>query len=161
MGLLIFPLMIVLIAVPGIPVSAGVLADFSRLQKAQNADVAVLDQTGIERIGRLMKATDTNVTLQFGSTTHTLERADVFSADRLRDSTKDGVVKGAIFGLLVGLIAMQGFDSSDQFPEAVVASMTVYGGVGYLLDRAHTSRAPLYRAPKLQPPTPVTVRLKF
>jgi hypothetical protein len=136
MGMLMLPTMILIIMFPGFT-PALALADFSRFAQAEG------DMFGAERIGRVIAASDTKVTLEFGSATRVFEHADVFKADRLSDGTRDGLIKGMLIGGLVGWVA--GSASSSRAGRTFVSAVSVYGGIGYLLDRANTNRAPLYR----------------
>ena len=46
-----------------------------------------------------------------------------------------------LIGTLVGWMAAMELGGAQGF----ASSVAVYGGIGYLLDRANTNRAPLYR----------------
>ncbi len=140
MDLLSLPLIILIIAFPD--ATPTQLADFSRFAKVQGEEVAVVDMFGAERLGRVVAATDTTVTLGLGAGTRTFERADVLRADRLRDSTRDGLIKGMAIGALVGWAASRELGATAG---GFAVSMSVYGGIGYLLDRSSSERAPLYR----------------
>ena len=140
MGFLTLPAIIVIIMLPGFT-PAGALADFGRFAAAQGEEVAVVDMFGAERLGRIVAATDTNVTMGFGAGTHTFERADVLKADRLRDGNADGLLKGVAVGALVGWIAAMELGTAHGF----AGSIAVYGSIGLLLDHASKNREPLYR----------------
>lgn len=140
MGFLTLPAIIVVILLPGFT-SADALADFGRFATAEGQEVAVVDMFGTERLGRIVAATDTNVTMGFGAGTHTFERADVLKADRLRDGNGDGLLKGAVIGALVGWLAAMDLGTARGFS----SSIAVYGGMGFLLDAANKNREPLYR----------------
>jgi hypothetical protein len=141
MGFLTLPLTILIIMFPG-STSAQALTDFSRFASAQGEEIAVVDMFGAERLGRVVAATETSVTVGFGAGTHTFDRADVLKADRLQDGTRDGVVKGMLIGALVGwAVANEVGTTAGGFAVGV----SVYGSIGYLLDRANTNRAALYR----------------
>lgn len=142
MGFLMLPTMILIIMFPGFTPTPA-LAEFSRFAQAQGEEVAVVDMFGAERIGRVIAASSTNVTLEFGSATRVFEHADVLKADRLRDGTRDGLIKGMLIGGLVGWVV--GWESPSRAGRTFVGAVSVYGGIGYLLDRANTNRAPLYR----------------
>lgn len=140
MGFLVLPAIIVIILAPDLT-PADKLADFSRFATAQGEEVAVVDMFGAERIGRVVAASEANVTLQFGGATRAFDRADVFKADRLRDGNGDGLVKGMLVGGLLGWIAAMELGAAHGF----AGSVAVYGGIGYLMDRANTNRTPIYR----------------
>jgi hypothetical protein len=140
MGFLTLPAVIVIIMLPGFT-SADTLADFGRFAAAEGDEVAVVDMFGAERLGRIVAATDTNVTMGFGAGTHTFARADVLKADRLRDSNLDGLLKGVAVGALVGWMAAMELGAAHGFS----GSIAVYGSIGLLLDNASKNREPLYR----------------
>lgn len=143
MGFLTLPAIIVIIMLPGFT-PAATLADFGRFAAAQGEEVAVVDMFGAERLGRIVAASDTSVTMGFGAGTHTFERADVLKADRLRDGNLDGLLKGVAVGALVGWIAAMELGAAQGF----AGSIAVYGSIGLLLDHASKNREPLYRLKK-------------
>jgi hypothetical protein len=140
MGFLTLPAIVIVIMLPGFT-SANALADFGRFAAAEGQEIAVVDMFGAERLGRLVAASDTSVTLGFGAGTHTFQRADVLKADRLRDSNVDGLLKGVAVGALVGWMAALDLGAARGFS----SSIAVYGSMGLLLDHANKNREPLYR----------------
>jgi hypothetical protein len=140
MGFLTLPAIIVIILLPGFT-SADALADFGRFAAAQGEEVAVVDMFGAERLGRIVAATDTSLTMGFGAGSHTFQRADVLKADRLRDSNVDGLLKGIAVGAIGGWLAAMDLGAARGF----AGSIAVYGGIGLLLDHVNTNREPLYR----------------
>ena len=141
MGYLFLPTLIFVIAFPGYT-PADKLADFRRFAAAQDEEVAVVDIFGAERIGRVVAASETSITLGLVSGTRTFDRGDVVKADRLRDGNGDGLMKGMLIGGMIGLFA----GPQSQSAGAFVGGVSVYAGIGYLLDRMSTNRAPLYRS---------------
>jgi len=162
MGFLVFPLLLVLTIapVPGPP--AHVLADFSRLSSAIDREVAIVGVDGTVREGIVTDVTADDVTLRFGSGAKTFPRADVMSAERMRDGRVDGAVKGAIFGAILGLLTMQAYESTGDRFGAWAGSTAIYGGIGYALDAAQSHREPLYRATAAAAPSAaVKLSLRF
>ncbi len=165
MGYLIMPLIFGIMSVPDPTLTPARLADFARLQKALGQEVYVTDANGQERRLNLVDADDLEVTFSTGAQSIVMQRDAVFTVDRVRDSTLDGTLKGAAIGLIMGLLV------ASELPESqgtLVASAVIsYGTVGYLLDRANTSRQPLYRvrpAPPggtSPPPSPVRPLLRI
>lgn len=140
MNYLALPLMILIIGYPD--ATKAQLADFSRFATVQGEEVTVVDMFGAESLGRVVAATDTSVTLGLGAGTRTFDRADVFQADRLHDSSTDGLVKGMAIGALAGwAAAMEQGASVRDF----AAAISINGLIGYLLDRSSLERVPLYR----------------
>lgn len=139
MDLLSLPLLILILLLP--ESTPGQLADFSRFARVKGEEVAVVDMFGAERLGRVIAATDTTVTLGFGTGSHTFDRVDVLKADRLRDGTRDGLIRGMAIGALVGWAVTREGGVAGGF----AASVGVYGGLGFFFDYTNTDRAPLYR----------------
>ena len=140
MSYLFLPTLIFVILFPGYT-PADKLADFTRFAAVQGEEVAVVDMFGAESLGKLVAASETSITLGFGNATRSFDREYVLKADRLRDGTVDGLVKGMVVGALMGWAASLQVAGSGPFFTSVAA----YGGLGYVLDRAQTNRAPLYR----------------
>ena len=161
MGMLIIPLLLIAITAPHSDVPADVLADFGRFSKAINAEIALVDQDGTVREGILTAATKDDVTVRFGSGLRTFSRATVMSAERVRDSRKDGAIKGAIFGAITGVFAMQGLDSAGEGVAAWFGSVAIYSGIGYLIDAAQTHREPIYRGAPVAPGASVKIAVRF
>jgi hypothetical protein len=167
MGYLIVPLIFGIMSVPDPTLTPARLADFARLHKALGQEVYVTDANGQERRLKLVDADDLEVTFSTGAQSIVMHRDAVFTIDRARDSTLDGTVKGAAIGLVMGLLV------ASELPESqgtIVASAVIsYGAVGFMLDRANTSRQPLYRARPIPsggstpPPAPVRplVRIRW
>jgi hypothetical protein len=152
----IVPLLIGLLLLPDPGPSEQQLAEFSRMQKALDQSIYLVDQGGHERLMRLVGATDDVLTLELGPRRFTMKRDEVLRVDRENDRTTDGLLKGLAFGAGMGLLVRGlGGGSSGH----VFQAMAVYGGIGYLLDRSNQSRQPLYRAPR--PGATITVRVPF
>ena len=62
----------------------------------------------------------------------------------MRDGRIDCVIKGAVFGFVIGAFASQSCDSTTKCHTGAFIATTA--GIGYLLDAAETHRQPLYRA---------------
>jgi hypothetical protein len=118
--------------------SAHKLEDFSRLSRAIGERILLIDPSGVVREGVLAGATADGVMMRFGSVTQTFPRAEVASAERLKDSPADGVLKGMLFAALCGW--------GDTGASAYLAGIAVFGGIGYLIDAGESHREPLYRA---------------
>lgn len=161
MGVLVIPLLLIAIIGPSPKPPDDVLADFARLAKAQGAEIALVDRDGTVREGLLASATADQLTMQFSAGQKTFARTEVVAAERLRDGRKDGVIKGAIFGAITGLFAMQGFNKPEEGVAALAGSVAIYSAIGYALDTAQTHREPIYRVPGTPAPAPVKVSLRF
>jgi len=160
MGILVFPLLLLFAIGPAPKASEATLADFSRFSKALNTAIALVDRDGTVREGILVASTIDDVTMRFGSGTKTFARADVMSAERLRDGRKDGAIKGAIFGALMGLLAAPLYEDGQQQAAGFVTAVALYGGIGWALDAAQNHREPIYRG-TLAPAPAVKLSLRF
>jgi hypothetical protein len=143
MEFLFLPLIIGAMAVPAPSPSAERLADFSRIRDAIREEVYIVDSAGQERRVTIVQAGDQAVTVLVGQQSVQMNRDAIVGVDRARDTTTDGVIKGALIGLLVGLIA----ETNTPNPNGryLLQGVITYGGLGYLFDRSHVSRQPLYR----------------
>ncbi len=160
MGLLVFPLLLVLTVGTGGKPSEQKLADFSRLSKAVDTEIALVDRDGTVREGLLTAVSADSVTMRFGSGSRVFARMDVVSAERLRDGKKDGAIKGAIFGAVLGAIIAPYYETSNQRLGAIASSMAVYSGIGWALDASQKNREQLYRSLP-SPGGAVKVSLRF
>jgi hypothetical protein len=145
MEFLVLPLIIGIIAVPAPGPSSDALADFTRIQKALNREVYVRDTAGQERIVSILDAGTDAITVAIGQQQMTLQRDEILAVDRMKDSSRDGFVKGALIGLILGAAVGSAFDGRQG--QYMFRAALSYGAIGYLFDYGHTSRAPLYRAP--------------
>ena len=163
MGVLVVPFLLIAIMAPHPKTPDHVLADFARLANAHGTEISLVDRDGTVREGLLASATADQLTMQFGAGQKTFARTEVVAAERLRDRRKDGLIKGAIFGAVTGLFAMQGFDSPEEGLAGLAGSIAIYSALGYALDAAHTHRELIYRAPgtPAPPPPPVKVSVRF
>ena len=148
MGFLILPLVIGAMALPTPTPSTDRLADFTRIGSAIHEDVYVTDNTGQERRLTILDAGAAAVTFQVGLQSVQMSRDAIVRVDRTRDRNIDGVIKGMLVGLLVGSIAEQSVSGSDG--RYLLQGALTYGSLGYLFDRGHVAREPLYqvRAPR-------------
>jgi len=150
MGYLILPTLL-LILVPGPGARAATLQDFSRLSGAIGQEVSLVDLDGLVRVGIVEAATGDGITLRVGSATQSFLRAQVASAERLKDGRIDGALKGAMLGFVMATLGSQGCVSVERCP--FWGPITVMAGVGYLIDAGSNNREPLYRVPLAPAPS--------
>jgi hypothetical protein len=139
------PVVLGLLTLDGSPPSAQKLADFAQVQSAVGQSIYVSDNEGHERLVKLLAATDRSITLSVAGRQSEMSRDAVLFVDRARDSSADGAVKGALFGLAISVTASLAL--GDFSGRLALQSMALYGGIGFGLDRAHRNRAPVYRSP--------------
>jgi hypothetical protein len=159
-------LALLLVAIVPMTANAQALNDFSRLAKALNKDISLVEADGTVREGRLVAAGPDGVTMRFASGTKVFKADQIASAERLKDGIGDGAIKGAIFGGLMGLLVFAG--SSDDYNTSRagpwLTSTVFYSGLGFVLDLAHTAREPIYRSPVGPPPVskaPMSFSFRF
>lgn len=160
MGVAIFPLLLLLTIGPNPKPSDKALADFSRFTRAIGAEVSLVEADGTVREGLVTAASTDQLTMTFAAGTRSFSRPVVASAERLRDSRKDGAIKGAIFGVVAGLVVAPFYDTSAQRMGAVVSQVALYSGIGWAVDAAQTHREPIYRSAPA-PAAGVKVRARF
>lgn len=129
----------VVLAIAGLPngFDADALAAFERLQRHIDEEIVLVDGTGLVMEGRLLSATNTTLDVGFGQHVRHLAADDVARVDRKKDRSIDGLIKGLVIGALLG-----SFGEGRWFANNVAT----FGALGYVLDRGHNAREPLYRA---------------
>lgn len=147
--LLLPVLFIMFVATP--VVHAQGLEDFSRLSRAIGKEVSIVDRGGLVREGMVEAVTADAVTLRFGSATVSFPRAEIARAERMRDGRSDGAIKGAIFAVITGALAVRAYPPGSDRAGMFLVHVATYSGIGWLLDAAQTNREPIYRAPALAP----------
>jgi hypothetical protein len=143
MGYLILPLIIGIISTPTPPSPA--LNDFTRIRRALNQEVYLRDNSGQERVVSVLGVGADAVTVEVGRQWMTINRDAVLAVDRLRDGNTDGVIKGALIGLILGSAIESAM--SDGNGRYLLRGAVTYGALGYLFDRQNVARQKLYRAP--------------
>lgn len=139
MDILLVPTIVFVLWFPGYT-PARTLADFSRFASAQGEAVAVVDTFGVESLGKIVAASETGITLRTGTVTAAFDREQVLKADRLRDGSKDGLIKGMLFGALVSWAYNDAGVHTRYLPW-----VSAFGSIGLIMDFSETNRAPLYR----------------
>jgi hypothetical protein len=135
--------MLALVMLAAVPMMANAqtLDDFSRLSKALNTDISLVEADGTVREGRLVAAGPDGVTMKFAAGTRVFRADQITSAERLKDRVGDGALKGAIVGVFLGLV------TQSTRADFWFSSIAIYSGIGFALDAAQTHRETLYRAP--------------
>ncbi len=133
MTYLVFPALLFFIVAPGPERSIKTVRSptFARFSFFYTT-LAIVDQEGTVREGIVTEATAEEVKVRFDSGVKSFSRASVASAESLRDGRIDGVIKGALFGFVVGALASQGCESAERCHTWALGLVT--GGVGYLLE---------------------------
>ncbi len=137
------------------------LEDFAGISRAIGKEVSVVQRSGLIREGIVEAVTADTVTLRVGSATERLPRADIASAERMKDESSDGAVKGALWALAVALIPNQGWSSGGDYLRGVAMAFVVLPAAGYLLDAMESNRQPLYRAPSTASAPTLKISFRF
>jgi len=145
MGYLIFPLVIGIIAAPTPLASSQELTDFTRIQRALNQDVYLRDSSGQERVVSILGVGTDTVTVSIGRQWMTFNRDAVIAVDRVHDGNTDGVIKGALVGLILGSAIESAMSNGNG--RYLLRGAITYGALGYLFDRQNVARQRVFRAP--------------
>jgi len=130
--LLVLPLLLVMAAT----VEAG---QNRALSSARGRSVAVIDAASREWQGRLLSVAADAITVEIDSDAKQFPLSEVKRVDAHGDSVTDGLIKGALFGLLVSTFA-----HDARF---TVTSVAVYSVIGVGLDALNSCNHTVYRAP--------------
>lgn len=142
--------------VPGVVSAQGTAQSWPGLATAELSTVYVLDDTGVEASGRLLRLDPDSLVLLVGDTEHQFDAARVRRIEKRGDSLRNGAVIGAVVGAAMGLIAAgisdcPGADPGGSCPGARAAgfllSTGVYAAVGTGIDALVVGRTTLYEAP--------------
>jgi hypothetical protein len=148
--MLALPIVMLFFMGPDARTSGHQVDDFSKFTTAIGAEIAIVDRDGIVREGVLTDVSADSLTMSFSGVPKTFSRDVVASGERLKDGSRDGFVKGAIFGAIAGALFMQGYDSYDgrrgNMAAGWLSGVAVYGGIGWLIDAAQNHREPIYKA---------------
>jgi len=140
-------LFVIFVAAPA--AHAQGLEEFSGFLRAIGKEVSIVDRSGLIREGIVEAATADGVTLRVGSATRLFPRAEIASAERMKDDSSDGAFRGALLGLAIILVPNQGGFSFTDYWRGVA----LFAAAGYLFDVTESNRQPLYRAPSASAPT--------
>ena len=115
--------------------------------------VFVIDDAGAETMGKLVRFDPDAIVLMVDGTERRIEAARVRRIDK-RDSLRNGIIIGAVFGLATGVLTSGLADcpgSSDECPAFRIAGPVVstafYAAVGAGIDALVAGRTAVYVAP--------------
>ena len=117
----------------------------SRLASAEGRPVFVIDVDSREWQGRLLKATKDMLIIESEAGTREFQLTNVKRVDADGDRIRDGAIKGALFGLMLGAL------SSGHGGGRIIAGGTVlYGLIGAGIDALNQSKHTVYNGPAPQ-----------
>ena len=108
------------------------------LGSARGHSVAVIDNNSREWQGRLLSVSADAITVEIDSDVKQFPLSEVKRVDAHGDSVKDGLIKGALFGLFVSA-----FVHDARF---TATSVGVYSVIGVGLDALNSCNHTVYRA---------------
>ncbi len=143
---LITGLMLGGLALAAVPAAAQ--TDFSRMDVEGTPRVIVTDLSGNETAGRLVVWTPSSIVVETRGTKRTFTPADAFRIDRRGDSLKTGIIIGAAFGALGGLISDCSKGKSPCRGQRIGLTLTgmgVWGAIGAGIDALIPGRTQWWR----------------
>jgi hypothetical protein len=105
------------------------------LSAARSAHVFVIDGERREWEGKLLEVASSTLAIEESGSVRRFPLASVRRVDRQGDSIKDGAIKGAVAGLLIGLTLQR----------ADVRGMISLGLLGAGIDALHSHKNTIYR----------------
>jgi len=148
------------ILVPGAVSAQGAAQSWPGLATVEPSTVYVLDDTGVETSGRLLRLDPDSLVLLVGDTERRFEAARVRRIEKRGDSLRNGAVIGAVVGAALGLLGTSladcpGSDPSGSCPgfraAGALLSAGFYSAVGTGIDALVVGRTTWYEAPAASP----------
>ncbi len=147
------------ILVPGVVSAQGTAPSWPGLAKAELSTVYVLDDTGVEASGKLLRLDPDSLVLLIGDTERRFDAARVKRIEKRGDSLRNGALIGAVVGAAIGFLGMgmadcpgDGGGSCPGFRTAgVLISTGFYAAIGTGIDALVVGRTTLYEAPAASP----------
>lgn len=113
----------------------------NKLDSAEGQLVFVVDSDSREWQGKLIKVSADALEIDGESGVRRFELSNVKRVDSDGDRVLDGLLKGAVFGALMGAV----FSSNDYRGQAMVGGAMVYGLIGLGVDALNSSKHTVYR----------------
>lgn len=146
--------------VPGAVSAQGTVQSWPGLATVELSTVYVLDDTGVEASGRLLRLDPDSLVLLVGDTERRFDAARVRRIEKRGDSLRNGAFIGAIVGAAIGLIGAgiadcPGNDPGGGCPGTRAAgflfSIGAYAAIGTGIDALDVGRTTWYEAPAASP----------
>lgn len=153
------PLIVILLfatLVPGAECAQETARSWPGLDASALSTVYVLDDTGVETAGRLLRLDPDSLLLLVDGMERRFETARIRRVDKRGDSLRNGALIGAIVGAAMGLVSggisdCPGEDPGGECPGTRAAiflfSTGVYAAVGTAIDALIPGRTTLYVTP--------------
>lgn len=149
-------MMVAAALVPGALRAQGTAPSWPGLASSGLSTVYVLDDTGVETSGKLIRLNADSLVLLVGDVERHFDAARVRRIEKRGDSLRNGMLTGAVLGVLMGLIGARitdcpGADPGGSCPGFRVAtllgSIGGYTSFGAGIDALIVVRTRLYEAP--------------
>ena len=145
---------------PSTAIAQSMPSEWSGLRLSGLPTVYVLDDTGQETIGTLLRLETAALVLATDGTERRIEAARIRRIEKHGDSLKNGTIIGLVVGAVMGLITSGISDCPGDAPSgscpgtrtaAFLVSTGVYTALGTGVDALITGRTLLYEAPGSRP----------
>ena len=123
-------------------------ASTQKLGSAEGQHVFVIDADSREWQGKLIKVSADALEIDGESGVRRFDLHNVKRVDSDGDRLHDGVIKGAVFGALMGMI----FSTSEFRAQAMVGAGVSYALVGLCMDAMNNSKQTVYRGTPIPAP---------
>lgn len=146
--------------VPGVASAQGTASSWPVLATVGPSTVYVLDDTGVETAGKLLRLDLDSLVLLVRDTERRFEAARVRRIEKRGDSLRNGVHIGALVGAAIGLLSAgisdcPGDDPGGSCPGARAAgfalSIGTFAAIGAGIDALAVGRTTWYEAPAASP----------
>jgi hypothetical protein len=145
---------------PSVVWAQGTAQSWPGLDTAGLSTMYVLDDTGMEISGKLLRLNPDSLVLLVGEAEHRVDAARVRRIQKRGDSLRNGAVIGAVVGAAMGLLVARISDCSANDPggscpgtraAAFLFSTGIYTAIGVGIDALVVGRTTLYEAPATPP----------
>jgi hypothetical protein len=145
---------------PAVASAQQTASNWPGLVSSRLSTVYVLDTTGAETSGKLLRLNPDSIVLLVGGAERQFETARVARVQKRGDSLRNGAIIGAVIGLALGVITAGIADCPGDRPSGgcpgsraalFLVSTGFYSAVGTGIDALIPGRTTLYEAPKAPP----------
>ena len=159
---------LVAVFVPTVVCAQDTVQGWPGLTPTRLPTVYVLDATGTETSGRLLRLNPDSLVVVVGGVERRFEAAGVTRIQTRGDSLRNGAIIGAVVGAALGLLVGGFSDCSGEGPSGscpgggaaiLLVSTGVYAAIGAGIDALVVGRTTLYEAPRATSSAALTLRV--
>ncbi len=145
---------------PGVASAQEAASNWPGLVSSQLSTVYVLDNTGAETSGKLLRLNPDSIVLLVDGAERRFETARVARIQKRGDSLRNGAIIGAVVGVAMGILTAGISDCPGDHPGGgcpgsraalFLVSTGVYSAIGVGIDALIPGRTTLYEASKAPP----------